>query len=338
MIGQTERTDGAGTEREAGRGMTANDQDERLREEASAWFARMRGPDAQAHQAAFDAWRADAAHAKAYQRLSDHFEGSAILDQSRLSNLRLAKRQPRDRANAGKVAIALAACLVAAVGLGAVGWRTGYARDHYVTQLGEIRTVALADGARLILDTDSDAAVSKQAGRQVVRLDRGRARIIGAGGDLAVEAGKATISAKGATFDLALAPEAQLDVTVIAGSPTLAPRGGKAELAVLQAGRLTRLGPDLKTRGVQPASGVEASWPSGLRRFDQASLAQVVAIANRYNARKIRFDEPGLGSLKITGVFRVTGSEGLTRALAAAFGLTVETAPGGDLILKRLAT
>ncbi|EJL37547.1 Fe2+-dicitrate sensor, membrane component [Caulobacter sp. AP07] len=318
--------------------MTSSDQQERLRQEASLWFARMRGPGADAHRDAFEAWRSVEANGQAYRRLVQRFEESAILGHSRLSTLRLTKaRADRGPSPTAKIALALAACLVAGVGVATYVWR-GQAQTRFTTTVGEIRTVALADGATLILDTDSAASAAIRDGRQAVRLERGRARIVAAKADLAVQAGKARFTAKDATFDLALAPQDQIDVTVLSGAPRLA--RGDRRLAVgpaLPAGRLVRLGPDLTTRTVQPASRVEASWPSGLRAFDQSPLSEVAAVANRYNTRKIRFADPSLGSLRVSGAFRVTGAEGLAKALAAAFGLSVGTAPGGDIVLSRAA-
>ena len=236
--------------------------------------------------------------------------------------------------------MALAACVVASIGVATYVWRGQDQGARFATAVGQIRTVALADGAAMILDTDSVAAASIRDGRQVVRLERGRARFVAAGNVLAVRAGKAQFNASNATFDLALASQDQIDVTVLSGSPRLDARGGKlpaASAPTLAAGRQLRLGPDLTAQLVQPASRVETGWPSGLRRFDRASLTEVAAVANRYNTRKIRFDDPSLGGLRVTGVFRVTGSETLAKVLAAAFGLTLNAAPGGDLVLSRNA-
>lgn len=321
--------------------MMSSDQDDQLRREASVWFARMRGPGAQAHSEAFEAWRSIEANRQAYQRLVQRFDESVILGHSRLADLRLARSATaRGPAPAMKIAWALAACFVAAAGVASLVWRGQDQAETFATTVGEIRTVALADGASLILDTDSAATALVRNGRQVVRLERGRARIVAAKTDLAVEAGKAELTARDAIFDLALAPQDQIDVTVLSGNPRLGPRGGKllaARTSTLPTGRELRLGPDLATRRAHPAPALEARWPSGLRRFDQASLAEVVAIANRYNSRKIRFDDPSLASLRVTGVFRITGSENLAKALAAAFGLNLNAPPGGDLVLSRNA-
>src|SRR3546814_6080807 len=73
--------------------------------------------------------------------------------------------------------LAIAACLVLAVGMGYHRWRLAeeVAPIMYATTTGEQRTVALDDGSRVVLDTGSDLKV--QYGRRERRLTllRGRA-------------------------------------------------------------------------------------------------------------------------------------------------------------------
>ena len=320
------------------------DPNQRLREEAAQWFARMRGPDAARHQAAFDAWRATPENRETYARLAEHFEASAVLATSRLAGLRPAT-SPRPLGLSADARIALVACLVAAIG--AVAFviarppPTSSGGEQYATTLGEIRTIALPDGATLILDTDSAAATQTDHGRQRVRLQRGRARLTAPRTQaLALEAGDARLRVQDATLDLAVGPERQVEVTVIAGKPQLA-TGQRWLLRQVRYQPLTpgrvRLVPGEPTTNLKADALTEAAWPQGLRTFQKAPLASVAYIANRYDRRKIRFDDPGIGRLEVSGVFKVTQTDRLAQALARTFGLTVTTAPGGDLVLSRQA-
>ena len=310
-------------------------QDEARDQAAAEWFARMRGPGALTHRAAFDAWRADPANRQAYEAMEQQFDEAGVLAHSRLNALRQRTR-PRDLTGAYKLAGALAACVVAALVLSLTIWRGGQAETRYATGLGQIRTVSLADGSSIVLDTDSIVATSMRDGRQQVRLERGRARFVAARA-LRVEAARSQLDGQGATFDLALAPQGGLALTVLSGQPRLS--GPAARLlpakATLTSGREVLFGPNLSTVDIRPASKVEAQWPSGLRTFDQTPLSEVAAIANRYNSRKIRLADPAIGALRVSGAFRVTGADDLANGLAAAFGLIVTPAPNGDLILSR---
>lgn len=312
-------------------------QDEARDQAAAEWFARMRGPKALTHRAAFDAWRADPANRQAYEQIEQQFDEAGILAQSRLKSLRR-RSSPRTATGAYRLASAVAACVVVALALSLTVFRGGQAETRYATGLGEIRTVSLADGSSMVLDTDSIAATSMRGGRQQVRLERGRARFV-AKGALRVVADQSDLESQAAAFDLALAPQGGLSVTVISGEPRLAGAAARRLPArtTLQAGREVRIGPKLASVDVRPASRVEAQWPSGLRAFDQTPLSTVAAIANRYNTRKIRLADPAIGALRVSGAFRVTGALDLANGLAAAFGLTVTAAPSGDLILSRAA-
>lgn len=313
-------------------------QDEARDEAAAQWFARMRGPGALTHRAAFDAWRADPANRQAYEELEQQFEEAGVLAQSRRPELRHRTRRRRDRAPVYKITGALAACVIAAAVLSMIVWRGTQAETRYATGLGQIRSVMLADGSSMVLDTDSVATATMRGGRQVVRLNQGRARIV-ATKNLRIEADRAQLDGQGATIDLALAPQGTLAVTVVSGQPRLT--GAAAKLlpagATLPAGREVLFGPKLSSVNIRLASRVEAQWPSGLRSFDQTPLSEVAATANRYNSHKIRLADASIGALRVSGAFRVTGAKELANGLAAAFGLTVVTAPNGDLILSRAA-
>ncbi len=324
--------------------MASTDPDERLRQDAAQWFARMRGPEAARHQAAFDAWQATPQHRETYERLIQGFEASAILRNSKRAGLRTSATRRPNALPAG-LKVALAACLVAAVGLAAVGLgqrqTPSSPGQQYATALGEIRTITLADGAILTLDTDSAATTQADNGRQQVRLRRGRARLTTPSHTtLALEAGDASLRTEGSTLDLALGPERQVEITVLSGAPTLAVgHGALKRLARYQPipQRRVRLGPGEPLKALQADAASDANWPQGLRTFQKTPLARVTAEAHRYDRRKIVFDDPGVGKLEVSGVFKVTQTDRLALALAKAFGLTVRTAPGGDLVLSRQA-
>lgn len=317
-------------------------EEERLRREAAAWFARMRGPGGEAAREDFDAWRAAPAHQHAYDRLVQRFDESAILGHSRLADLRMRASPARRAGPPPALWAALAACLVAAVAVpiithGRAPW-AGLGADRYDTAVGEIRTVRLADGVQVTLDTDSRLVADTQGGQPRLRLERGRARVE-TPGTLAVEAGETRIRAGRGVFDLRRLDGDTLDVAARQGELKIDAGPGSTVLV-----RDLRLAPGQQVtigRGgaatPRPASVASRDWPTGLLTFDGAPLGEVVAEANRYGARKIRLADPSLNQLRVTGGFRVTRPDALANALAGAFGLTLTRAPGGDLILARKA-
>jgi transmembrane sensor len=72
----------------------------------------------------------------------------------------------------------------------------------------------------------------------------------------------------------------------------------------------------------------------GMLQFDGTPHAEAVTIANRYCERRIVL-AGDLHGLRVTGAFRAGDTAGLARALAAAFGLSLEQRPDGNLVLSR---
>ena len=322
--------------------MTPGD-DEHLRRDAAAWFARMRGPGAGASRVEFDAWRADAAHQQAFDRMVRRFDESAILAHSGLSNLRLTLSASRRGPPPAVWWTALAAAVVLTTAFallrpaGSAFDADPGANQSFASRPGEIRTVSLAPGVTAVLDTDSAVSTATRAGRVVVRLDRGRARIEAAG-PIDAEAANARLHADGGAFDLELTPKLGLQMAALRGTVrvsstnTLIP-ARSVRLASGQSLTLTEGRPGRPTK----ASPRDRDWPTGLLIFDETPLDQVVAQANRYGSRKIRLADPTLARLQVTGGLKVTDPDGLARALAVALGLNVANAVGGDLVLSRNA-
>ncbi len=317
--------------------------DEHLRRDAAAWFARMRGAGAEASRVEFDVWRATPAHQQAYDRMIQRFDESAILAHSRLSNLRMAPSASRRGPTPAVWWTALAAAVVLTTAF-ALSRPAGSAFDadpgairSYASRAGEIRTVALAPGVTAVLDAGSAVSLATRKGRVAIRLDRGRARIETAG-PIDAEAASTRLHADGGAFDLELTPKLGLQMAALRGTVrvsstnTLIP-ARSVRLAPGQSLTLTEGRPGRPTT----ASPRDRDWPTGLLIFDETPLDQVVAQANRYGARKIRLADPTLARLRVTGGLKVTDPDGLARALAAALGLNVANAVGGDLVLSRNA-
>jgi transmembrane sensor len=318
--------------------------DEHLRRDAAAWFARMRGPGAETSRAEFDAWRATPANQRAYDRMIQRFDDSAILAHSRVSNLRLSPTANR-RAPPALVwwgAVAAAVVLTTALALSrparsAFDTEPGATRS-FASRAGEIRTVSLAPGVIAVLDADSAVTTATREGRVVaVRLDRGRARIQAAG-PVDAEAAGARLHADGGVFDLELTAERGLQMAALRGTVNVARKDAliPARALRLAAGQSLILA-DGRPGRPMPAPARDRDWPTGLLIFDETPLDQVVTLANRYGWRKIHLSDPSLARLRVTGGLKVTDPDGLARALAAALGLNAARAPGGDIVLSRNA-
>ena len=156
---------------------------EALRLEAGDWFARMRGPDADRLRLEFERWRAaDPARREAYARLDSQYELAGGLRGTAIGR---ARQLPRRRSwsngwGAPRLAFAGGALCLAVIA-GGVAWRSWQPERQAIASsmasgVGQIRTLRLADGSTVILDTDSAISVGFNRAGRIVRLLQGRAR------------------------------------------------------------------------------------------------------------------------------------------------------------------
>ncbi|HEY2659541.1 MAG TPA: FecR domain-containing protein [Caulobacteraceae bacterium] len=332
--------------------------EDRLRREAAAWFARLRGPGAERHRAAFDIWRtADPERQAVYDRLQQRWDDAGVLTRSQLLGPDIGlghstARRARPWALGWSLAGLAAGC--ALFGLVLVPTRPAWldqwplpsiGTPQLESKIGEIRTVRLADGSSVTLDTDTALTLRFSTSMRRISLLRGRARF-----DVAhdparpfiVAAGGGAVAARGTLFDVSLSPDRQVSVTLLRGAVEIDPAPGAPGAGMphppplrLAPGQQFAFGHAIATPQIQPASPSASLWPSGLLTFDDTPLSEALAEANRYSHNRIVLADPSLAALQVSGVFRATAPHELAASLAGTFDLHVETAPNGDVLLTR---
>jgi transmembrane sensor len=155
-----------------------------------------------------------------------------------------------------------------------------------------------------------------------------------------VLAGDALITAHAREFDVDRVTAERTDVVLMQGAVDIARRPRFGLIRPVRLIRLTgRQRFSLRGPGVQLVQAAPLSsppdWTAGPLSFDGAPLNDAIVEANRYSVRKIRLGSPDLGRLKITGVFDTDAPQSLAQGVARALGLSLETAPNGDLVLSR---
>lgn len=312
-------------------------------EGATYWVARRRlGLMSAADEAAFAAWRADPLNAEALAEVEGVVdEVGAVAAFSEVRAMREAAlaaaslRQPPWRAM-GSIAAGLAAVVLAGV------WAVNLpqapparspvpavAAQRYVTGVGEQRTVRLADGSSVALNTASVVEVAYSAGRRDLRLLQGQALFDVAHNParpFVVTAGDRVVTALGTRFDVRLDSRAVKVVLV----------EGRVKVEPLRPAGLERLMPVLGRETLDagealvadPAEGVEVatadtdqatSWRRGQVIFRDDTIAAAVAEMNRYSDTQLVIDDPRIGALKISGVFGVTRDENFLAALTSFY-------------------
>lgn len=339
---------------------------QRLREEAAMWFARMMRPDAAQHRDAFEAWLdADEAHGEAYRRIERRYDAAGIVaPSSARKGANIAPLWRRWIAPAGwgvaGVGGGLAAAAVMLLALSsAIAILLGPDAAHRYgprptastaavddvssyrvdTEVGEIRAIALADGSRVTLDTAARLVVAFDGDERRVSLARGRARFEVAHDvrPFVVTAGNGAITARGTVFDVDLHEPGRVEVVLLRGVIDVNVREGARALPVrrLRPNEKTAFGPAGFVAETQSISSAVADWPGGLLDVDALPLPVLLREANRYTTVPIVIGAPELGSLKVSGRFRVDRPDLLTQNLADLFDLAVDRSRADRISLRK---
>ena len=303
-------------------------------QQAASWVARLEAPDCgAAEREAFEDWlaqsprhleawvQADAIHAAAAQLAHDDLLQAAA---------RKARRESRDLfARSGPWSWKWAAAASVAVMVGVLAWRLELeapaTQQHYATAVGEQRTIGLADGTELLLDTGSAVTVRLGERQREVDVQAGRVQL--AVGDdprpFLVHAGGTTIRDIGTTFQVTREGRA-VNVGLIEGAVVVsaAPVPDKVERVQLAPGQQVSVGADARFAPVQALDiAVAEGWTEGELVFKQHRLDALLAEANRYSRIKLTLADPALAEITVSGVFRAGNQDALVLALERGWGL-----------------
>jgi transmembrane sensor len=211
--------------------------------------------------------------------------------------------------------------------------------DRYSTAVGGLETVALADGSKVTLNTDTRIRVSLNAQERAVELERGEAFFVvakDASRPFVVRAGDKQVTAVGTQFSVRREVD-DVEIVVAEGRVNLTPGASNARRlpTSLGAGAIARtLNAQVLVRE-QPVSEAEQrlSWRNGFVAFHETTLADAVAEFNRYTARKIVIEDTSIAGLRIGGNFRSNDADAFLWLIQRGFPITVEQ-DGGRVLLK----
>ncbi len=284
---------------------------------------------ADADQAEFDAWLAESdANRVAYLRQNAVWSAAGRLNALRQQQ---PMRQAKPVAKAGNWRLfryVAAAAIVAAIGVSSFVLFRPPGDHTYVTPVGGRKIIALADGTRIELNTDSALRIRGGAVRQVALL-RGEAYfdVQHNGADpFAVTASGYRITDLGTKF-LVRASTDLVRVSVLEGSAAVTPVSGqKAERsALLLPGDVAVANAGGLTVKKEPIASVATAlgWRRGLLTFKDTQLADAVAEFNRYNTHKLRISDAEVGHLKINGTFQAENAAVFAASVQELFGLRI---------------
>ncbi len=280
--------------------------------------------------------------------LADDADVLALTDNPRLSLI--------ERAQSNWPAVSMAAALLIAITAGLATFSHLYRQNandgnvqRYVTRVSEQKTVELADGSRVTLNTGSQILADISQSERRVTLVRGEV-FFAVQPDVErpfiVDIGARSITVLGTEFNVLKLPETYR-IAVVEGeiaihnaeeiasqtAPLLsAPQGERVKLDSprqhrVKAGWVAEYNvASASMSGYQPENMERlVSWRSGLIEFYSQPLYQVVKELNRYSARKILIEDASIMNLKVYAGVDIKEMNTALAALEAILPIKVTT-------------
>ena len=291
--------------------------------EASRWLARLGSDDADdADRRACEAWRrANPDHEWVWQRmLALEASFRSVPDHAARSDL-LARHGPLSRRQL--LGLGAAVLTVGAIGYG--GARGGVWQRQFAdlaTGVGETRSHTLADGTRLLLNTDTALNVHFSDHAREIRLHRGEVLVTTGHGDerpFRVRTRDGTVRPLGTHFTVR---RTDRDTRVAVYRGAVALRGAAQSQAVrLGAGQQTAFtAGDVAAPAPLAAQG--PAWERGQLVAERMTVADFAAEIRRYRHGLVQY-QPEVAGLRVTGVFSLTDTDRALSALERALPITV---------------
>lgn len=295
----------------------------RLLEEAADWLVRLQsGDDDPAMNAEFERWRrCSPAHAAAWQRaeavLQEFRRVPAGIGRQTLGKLRDEGRRRALRA-LGIIAVAAPAGWLLWRQQAWLAWQADFR-----TATGEQKTLHLADGTRLTLNTASAVAVVFDGQARQLRLLKGEIMLTTAADPrpFLVQTAEGTLQPLGTQFSVRQQAEST-QLAVFDGRVRIATRGGREH--VLEAGQQSVFDA-LAIGEPRPLAASDALWTEGMLVARNMRLADWAAEVSRYRPGLLRC-HPALAELRVSGAFPLTDTD-------ASLDLLLRTRP---LSMRRL--
>lgn len=291
-------------------------------EEALAWFTRLSDEHVESSvRLEFLNWRqAKPENKQAYDRIaafwhSEVFEKALQKDEARLM-------QPSKKHRMAP-SLAMAATLLLAVwGV----WQSSLLqrlRSDIYTPVGKQRTLTLADGSSVMLDTDSAIIVSFSERTRNVTLLNGRAFFNvepDSSRPFIIKTDRERIRVVGTRFSVQRDSNAPL--TVQQGIVSYRMHGEDNDTIVTAGEQLRKSNSQVDVITIDPQAPVFA-WLEGRLKFNDRPLAEVIAEVDRYQPGVIVIGKSALANLHVSGNYKLHNPRSIITALAQAAGARV---------------
>lgn len=307
---------------------------DRIAEEAAGWVARLQSSDATPADAElFQEWlERDDRHRAAFDEFCNLWGDLKDLPipADRLNKLRGARRR---RTVIRTTAVAL--ILLISGSLYNAGYMDRLRADYY-TAVGEVRTIDLADGSRVYLNTDTAIAVDLTESQRRIHILRGEAFF-----DVAKDPQRPFIVDDATLSATAVGTQYAVRAGTLSLRPDVQVEEGKVEVqtadqrVLVSAGYAAVIG-DGGTVIVQRADVADATaWRNGRLIFSGRPLKEVLAVLARYRHGQIVMLDRALGEQKVSGIFDLNDTDAALRDIEMSLPVSVTHLTGLLVVVGR---
>lgn len=232
--------------------------------------------------------------------------------------------------------------------------------QHFNTGTGEKSTIVLADGSRLILNTNSLVKARFTPDQRAIYLERGEVHVQvekDKQRPFNVFVGQRVIQAVGTEFNLEITDTQKIELIVTEGKVIVAVQPISADLSVpqtranvlpvikeishtLEAGQKVVLGDQEELEEVQQITleeiKVKLSWRGGNLIFRGESLEQAINEIERYTPVEFEILDENLKQIRVAGLFKAGDVDGLLNTLEKNFNVTYERIGSEKVVLSRM--
>ena len=307
--------------------MSALPIDPRIIREAAHWLMRLHESDMDdVERQAWHRWRAQSAeHQRAWER-ADAFSRKFDGIPAALSMPVLGQPPIRGRRAALKVLSLLIAAGPTAWLASKMPWEDW--TSEYRAGTGEQRSVTLADGSSLTLNTATALDVVFSASHRQVTLHSGEVLIEAAPGDggmgrpFIVRTRDGLIRTRGGRFDVRLR-NSRTQVAVLDGTVHILARAVPGPGQTLLAGFQNSFTP-VAVDHATVVNDTATLWSQGVLYADNMRLADFLAELSRYRLGTIRCD-PSVADMRISGSFQLRDTDRVLQLLVQTFPLRISS-------------
>lgn len=300
--------------------------DRQVLEAAAEWHVRTKY-ESDADAAGLDAWlEASDLHRTAWslvQRLDLHLGGLPTMPA--ISALAASGQMRKQRRAVLKGVLLLA-------GSASLGWTAHsssswqIAAAGYSTRPGERRSVQLADGGTVELNTDTALDVVYDAERRLIRMYEGEV-LIQTAADRAVPSARpffvqtphGSIRALGTRFSVRV-EDGRSSVAVLEHAVEVVPKNGGPAVRI-EAGEQVSFS-SIAIDALHPANQNQVAWTRGMLVAVEQPLADFLAELSRYRRGRIECD-PAVAGLLVTGAYRIDDTDHVLDSLTLSHPVSI---------------